>query len=247
MTLELVPRAPSSADFPAVPTTRVFPDCVLYRDGDRLCYEYGRAAALLVTREGNASFGQLISRDETLVPELGYLFLQSEIGRFLDAQGLHRVHALGLALPSGRAALVLLPSGGGKSTLATEVLRSGQARLLSDDTPLLDRFGNAHPYPLRLSFREDADLPEAWRAKATKFSRRRHGDKLLVPTAALSAEALPRPGGFVSSRLPHRGPKARPTRGACARAPPALARRGPPRARPRLWPGHSPGCRALAH
>jgi hypothetical protein len=194
VTLELVARSPARGDLPAVVATRVFPDCVLYRDGPRLSYEYGGRAVLQVTRDSTTSFGQLICDDEDLAHELGYLYLQSEIGRFLDDQGLHRVHALGLALPSGRCALVLLPSGGGKSTLALEALKNENVRLLSDDTPLVDRFGNVHPYPLRLSFREDAPLPEAWRAKSVRFPRRKHGTKVLIPTSALPRHSLPRPG-----------------------------------------------------
>ena len=194
VSLEILGRPPEPHDLPELPAERVFPDCVLYRDGDHhLHYEYG-GAVLSVTREKNSSYGRLVTADSALAEELGYLYLQSEIGRFLDAQGLHRVHALGLALPNGSSALVLLPSGGGKSTLALEALRSGGCQLLSDDTPLVDRFGNVHPYPLRLSFRKDAKLPPEWREKATVFERRRHGAKLLVPTAALPAHSLPRPG-----------------------------------------------------
>jgi hypothetical protein len=191
--LELEARAPAAQDLPERESSRVFPDCVLYKDGNRLVYDYG-AAVLVVIRGARSSHGQLISADAALAKELAYLYLQSEIGRFLDAQGLHRVHALGLAFPDGRSALVLLPSGGGKSTLAAEALQSGNVRLLSDDTPLVDRFGNVHPYPLRLAFKPDAKIPASWKEKASAFPRRRHGEKLLVPTSALPPGGLPRPG-----------------------------------------------------
>ncbi len=193
VSLEMIPRAPRSGDLPERAADRVFPDCVLFAEGEhKLFYEYA-GAVLQVSRTPNSSFGQLISENSVLAQEIGYLFLQSEIGRFLDEQGLHRVHALGLALPNGSSALVLLPSGGGKSTLALEAMQSGGCQLLSDDSPLVDRFGNVHPYPLRLSFRPDAKLPEEWRKKATVFERRKHGEKLLVPTSALPSHALPRP------------------------------------------------------
>jgi hypothetical protein len=194
VTLETVRRAPGAGDLPAAAASRVFPDCVLYRDGKHLCYEYGGGAALRVTRETGSSYGQLVCEDEALSQEIGYLYLQSEIGRFLDAQGLHRVHALGLGLPDGTSALVLLPSGGGKSTLAAEALQSPGVQLLSDDTPLVDRLGNVHPYPLRLAFRPDAKIPAEWKEKAVAFPRRKHGEKLLVPTSALPPHSLPRPG-----------------------------------------------------
>ena len=192
VSLELVEKTPSAEDLPAVGAERVFSDCVMFREGDRLFYEYS-GAVLQVERQGKSSRGRLISKNSDLALEVAYLYLQSEIGRFLDAQGLHRVHALGIGLPSGKAALVLLPSGGGKSTLALELLQSEGCVLLSDDSPLVDRFGRVHPYLLRLSFRPDAKLPAAWAESAIPFARRKYGPKTLVSTAALPRAALPRP------------------------------------------------------
>ncbi len=62
---------------------------------------------------------------------------------------MHRVHALALAVDR-RAMLVLLPMGGGKSTLGAELLRHPDVQLLSDDSPLVDRAGRVHAFPLRL-------------------------------------------------------------------------------------------------
>lgn len=193
VTLETVKADPSSVKLPSKTADQVFSDCVLYRDGEHLFYEYG-GAILVVERQKNFSYGKLISQDETLAEEIGYLYLQSEIGRFLDKQGLHRVHALGIGLPNGEGALVMLPSGGGKSTLALELLKIGGCVLLSDDTPLVNRFGNILPYPLRLSFRPGADLPADWKEGSKIFERRKHGPKLLVSTSSLPSRLLPRPG-----------------------------------------------------
>ena len=44
----------------------------------------------------------------------------------------------------------MLPSGGGKSTLAVRALQADGVRLLAEDTPLLDRRGYLHPFPLRI-------------------------------------------------------------------------------------------------
>lgn len=193
--LELLARAPKPRDLPSRKATRVFSDCVLYENTEgTLVYEYSGGAVLRVQRSGPASHAELICESPSLAEEIGYLYLQSELGRFLDEQGLHRVHALGLGLPDGRAALALIPSGGGKSTLGLSLLEKEAGVLLSDDTPLLDRLGRAWPYPLRLSFREGTTLPAAWAANAQRFERRKHGAKILVPTAALPSRLLPRPG-----------------------------------------------------
>lgn len=96
--------------------------------------------------------------------ERGYgrlmLAIQSRLGDLLEDRGLYRVHALGL-----QGGLVLLPPGGGKSTLAWELLQSGQEqRLLSEDTPLLDGRGQLYSFPFRLGVRQPP-----------------HGEKQFVP------------------------------------------------------------------
>ncbi len=190
--LQCEDRAPAAADLPDRVAERVFPTCVLYRDGADYVYEYP-GAILRVQKGRSQSSATLIGQDHALRREIAYLYLQSEIGRFLDAQGLHRIHALGLGLPSGKAALLLLPSGGGKSTMALEILQSENCVLLSDDSPLIDRKGNVHPFPLRLGFRPQAQLPESWRQNAELFERRQHGPKILVPMKALPRTVIPAP------------------------------------------------------
>ena len=89
------------------------------------------------------------SDNPDLLYEAVYQYLLSRCGEAFDAAGMHRVHALGLAL-DGRAMLVLLPMGGGKSTLGADLLRHPEVQLLSDDSPLVDRAGRVHAFPLRL-------------------------------------------------------------------------------------------------
>ena len=124
----------------------VTPRNVVYQQGGRTGGDYfGRALAVRdatghLTVEGT---------EDHLVHEIAYQFLLSRIGRHLDEAGLTRLHALGLATRSGAVA-VMLPSGGGKSTLALAALRDPDVELLSEDSPLLDRRGRLHPFPLRI-------------------------------------------------------------------------------------------------
>ena len=56
----------------------------------------------------------------------------------------------------------MLPSGGGKSTLALRALQEPGIGLISEDSPLLDRRGRLHPFPLRIGVNEtDADRAAA--------------------------------------------------------------------------------------
>ncbi|MDX6511323.1 MAG: hypothetical protein QOE36_827 [Gaiellaceae bacterium] len=126
----------------------VTPRNVVYQQGARTIVDYsGRAVSVLERGRGRL----LIQGDsDQLVHEALYLFLLSRAGEHLDGLGLTRVHALALSGRAGAVA-VLLPSGGGKSTLALRALGSDGIRLLAEDTPLLDRRGFLHPFPVRLA------------------------------------------------------------------------------------------------
>lgn len=198
VTLEILPIEPNEGDLPEKKADQIFPDCVLYREGNSLTFDYFGQAHLQIDRHEQSSYGILKCNDSSLVEEIGFLFLQTEISRFLDRLGLHRIQALGIGLPSGKAALILLPKGGGKSTLAMELLKHKGFTLLSDESPLVDRLGNIHPYPLRLSFRIDADIPKSWKDASSVLERKKLPPRLLVPVSLLAPEHLPRLNEYFS-------------------------------------------------
>jgi hypothetical protein len=152
-------RAPDFEAFGNLAATFVTPRNVVYQDGRRTVIDYfGRAIAIFE----RASRRLLVhGEDAHLVHEAAYQFLVSATGQHLDARGLVRMHALGLVGAEGAVA-VMLPSGGGKSTLALRALQSDEAKLLSEDTPLIDRQGRVHPFPLRIGVNatDAARLPE---------------------------------------------------------------------------------------
>jgi hypothetical protein len=59
---------------------------------------------------------------------------------------------------NGKAILILSPKGGGKSTLALQLLESGQVKLLSEDSPLITKRGEILPFPLRIGVRSGTEL-----------------------------------------------------------------------------------------
>ncbi len=146
------------------------------RGGVRTVDYQGRALAVLDFRTESA---ELFSPDRELLRELGYLLIASRAGFLMDLRGLHRVHALGLA-HRGRGALVLLPSGGGKTALFLDLFKTGKTRLLSEDTPLVSRDGMLHPFPLRLGLTPQENVSEIPKNLIRTMVRRRHGRKLLV-------------------------------------------------------------------
>ncbi len=176
VTVELEQGAPRWDAYGDLAAAFVTPRNVVYQNGSRTILDYfGRASAEL-----DRAAGRIVIRSEHphLAHEAAYLFLLSRIGEHLDACGLPRLHALGLAGPRG-AICVLLPSGGGKSTLAVSALADERAKLLAEDTPLLDARGYVHPFPLRIGVNPtDAERMPA--GSVRRIERMEFHDKLVL-------------------------------------------------------------------
>lgn len=145
------------------------PRNISYRDGHTTLVDYhGRGLARHDRRSGDF---EIVSLDPDLLYEACYLFILSQAGEFLDRRGLHRVHALGVEI-GGRAVLVLLPMGGGKSTLGEALLRRPEVRILSDDSPLIDRQGTVHAFPTRIGLLpgHDSGVPERHRRTVNRMN-----------------------------------------------------------------------------
>lgn len=135
---------------PAIPAAFSTPRNFCFRRGDVSYVDYfGRG---LTIHDGSANECVLYACDHDLLHEMAYLFILSTVGQHLDRQRIHRLHALGVSY-RGHGILLLLPSGGGKSTTALRLLERPGFRLLGEDTPLIDRRGQILPFPLRLGVR----------------------------------------------------------------------------------------------
>jgi hypothetical protein len=184
-------------------TVMVQPHCVVYQAGGDRWVDYQGAA--LTRFAAAAETGEIWSEDPERLHEIAYLFVLSRVGELHDRRGLHRVHALGLAVGDA-GVLCLLPSGGGKTSLGLMALARGWARLLSDDTPILDRRGDLLAFPNRIGVAGPA--PPGIEAKHLRpFPRAGRDPKCLIHVDAfadrLAARARPaavvlgerRPGG----------------------------------------------------
>jgi hypothetical protein len=180
---------PDYTPFEALEASFVTPRNVVYESNGRSAIDYFGAALSVYDRRARSL--RIQGEDLHLVHEAIYHFLLSVIGEHLDAIGMPRLHALGVAGPNGAFAL-LLPSGGGKSTLALRALRDGDARLLSEDSPLLDRRARLHPFPLRVGVnpQQAAELPSN---NVRKIERMEFDPKLLLDLDTIRDRIEPRP------------------------------------------------------
>lgn len=145
--IRLIDAEPNYNSLPPVAASVYTPRNVVFKQGGVSYIDYqGRGLGIL---DPETRVFEMMICDADLVYEAVYLFLLSKIGAYLDEKGIHRVHALGISV-KGKAVLVLLPSGGGKSTLALELLKHAEVSLLSDDSPFIDPSGKVLAFPLRL-------------------------------------------------------------------------------------------------
>ncbi|MBI4403810.1 MAG: hypothetical protein HY537_06605 [Deltaproteobacteria bacterium] len=114
--------------------------------------------------------------DKTVGYETLNLVLLSVMGESLDLKGMHRLHGFGFSI-DGEGAIMLGPSGVGKSTLGMELLRRPAMQLLSDDTPLIVKNGRMKAFPLRIALKEK---PNVGKKHLRKFPRVHHGFKYVV-------------------------------------------------------------------
>jgi hypothetical protein len=141
----------SRPDYDALPDltcSLATPRNICFSNGHLTYIDYFGQALNIYDSSANSS--RIISEDPELAHEIAYLTILSRISEALEHHRLHRIHGLGIE-SGGKGTIVLLPSGGGKSTMALTLLRNNnQFRLISEDSPLLRQDGYMLPFPLRI-------------------------------------------------------------------------------------------------
>lgn len=151
-------RKPDFDDFGEVVASFITPRNVIYQQGRRKIVDYfGRAVAILDPEKRHVRFQ---GNDLSITHEAVYQCLVSRVGEHLESVGLPRLHGLALSGRQG-GVVVMLPSGGGKTTLGLRALNDRDVKLLSEDSALIDSRGHLHPFPLRIGVNatDAANLP----------------------------------------------------------------------------------------
>lgn len=177
ITIEYVNSPPPYDQIPDLVESMRSETFVCFDDNATRFVDYsGRALIIYNYKTDHAS---VYATDFEFGYEKLYLMLLSRVGEKLDLKGFHRCHGLGFSYHN-LACLFLIPSGGGKSTLAISLLEDKSIQLFSEDTPILDRSGQMHPFPLRLGTKDEqlsSSIPEN---KLRVFNRSSHGKKTLI-------------------------------------------------------------------
>ena len=119
-----------------------------------ICFSNGHCTYIdyfglaLNSYDRRTNFSRIVTEDLELAHEIAYLTVLSRLSEALERKRLHRIHGLGVEA-GGKGTIILLPSGGGKSTMALAILnKNNPFRLISEDSPLLRKDGFLLPFPL---------------------------------------------------------------------------------------------------
>lgn len=167
------------SDFKAIPHKIPF-----FRTRDALCFESGgikyinylnKALSVYNLREETC---KIICDEPHLLHEITYITILSRVGEKLDLKSIHRIHALGFSYKDN-GVLCLSPMYGGKTTLGLGLLNNPYVKLISDDTPLINKGLELLSFPTRIGIKTVAGLgiPSKFLREIT---RKRFGRKVLI-------------------------------------------------------------------
>lgn len=123
---------------------------------------------------------EIYCRDLDHLYEIFYLAFESLVGEELEKNGFIRLHGLALE-KNGRATILMLPPGGGKTTLAMKFLRHPAIKVLAEDI-LLFKQGKFYGLNFRWGVRE-SEIDKNFDQRLMK--RQREHNKFLIDTKNL--------------------------------------------------------------
>ena len=143
-TIHAIKTPPPWPSIPPLPTTSQSLSSLTYDSKKKRFNDYYGKALTVYNYESET--GTIYTDSLDRLHELTYLMLLSRVGKKLDLKGFHKIHAFGV-VKNQCAILGIMPMKGGKSTHFLEFLKDKQTQPLSDDTPLITRWGKIKPFP----------------------------------------------------------------------------------------------------
>lgn len=159
---QILNEAPDYTKFSSLKAYLYTSQNICYRDKDLTFVDYFGRGLAVIDQHNNAF--KVFCQEPHLRHEIVYLYILALVGKNLGLRNLHRVHGLGLEV-NGKAILILLPSGGGKTTLLLELIKNESIKMISEDSPLIDAAGRVLPFPIRIGVlpeEKPKDIPDEY-------------------------------------------------------------------------------------
>lgn len=171
ITIEVNIKSPPYETFPDLKASFVTPRNCVYRDVNRKIIDYS-GEGIVIEHKDKATY-EIFCADKDLSREICYLLVLSLLGQYCDRKSLLRVHAFSISFKD-TAAVVMMPSGGGKSTLLLELLNEEGIKVIAEDTTIVDKNGYLLPFPLPIGLsngKKAKEIPQEflWKEKRIEF------------------------------------------------------------------------------
>jgi len=154
---------------------------------DYIIYEKGHLRIIDFFGEAFSVFNKKTKETEVYCPDINYLYeifylaFESLAGEELEKKGYARIHCLALE-KNGKVSILMLPPGGGKTTLALDFLKHPAIKVLTEDILLFKR-GQFYGLHFRWGVRrKNYGGPQPSRL----MKRRREHDKFLLNSVNFS-------------------------------------------------------------
>lgn len=130
---------------------------------------------------------QIFAKDINRLHEITYLLMLSRQGKWCDRHGLHKIHAMAIS-KNNKNLVMMLPMKGGKTTMFTRFLSNNEVGLISDDSPVIDIYGNLKSFPIRFGLENREMYKEIFDSiddsKKSILRRKQFGPKVLIDLTA---------------------------------------------------------------
>jgi hypothetical protein len=152
--LDIYKATPDYDQIKQMPASSQSLNAISYDMGDiRFNDYYGNLLSKINFKTNEA---KIWSYNSDRLHEVAYLLILSRSNIKLEAANLHKIHAMAVSL-NDKNLVVMMPMKGGKSTLLKEFILCSEAKIISDDCPLVDRHGHIKNFPLRLGVNFNPD------------------------------------------------------------------------------------------
>ena len=149
-----------------------------YHKGIKYIDYSGRALAIYNSKKQECD---IYSADYSQLHEICHMAILSLVSEELGKINIHLIHALGFEFKDKKAVLLPMDMGGGKTTLAMKLLAADtKIKLISDDSPLINKKGEILPFPIRFVI-DGKDMPQDVPGEYLRYSEgHEFGPKVLI-------------------------------------------------------------------
>lgn len=171
VTIKVNIKPPPYEKFSNLKASFVTPRNCVYKNGNQKIIDYSGEG--IVIEHKDKLIYEAYSTDKGLLQEICYLLVLSLLGQYCDKKNLLRVHAFSISFKD-TAAVIMMPSGGGKSTLLLELLNEDGIKVIAEDTSIVDKNGYLLPFPLPIGLSngkkaKEIPLEFLWKEKRIEF------------------------------------------------------------------------------